>query len=76
MKERTVKMVIWAICLVMPVLPTYIVTAITYQSFGIVGDIVIIFVEYFAWMYVVALFIKRLAERRQYKERKKEGLLE
>ena len=68
MREKTVKTLVWMICLTTPLLPTYLVMAIIYPVFNIIGVILITAIEYFGFMYIIALFIQRVAMSRQRKE--------
>lgn len=68
MKERSVKMLVWIICLVAPLLPTYIVLAVIYPVFNIIGVILVSIIEYFGFMYIIALFIQRMAMMKQRKD--------
>jgi hypothetical protein len=68
MREKTVKIIVWSICLITPLLPTYLVMAIINPVFNILGVIIITIIEYFGFMYIIALFIQRVALARQRKE--------
>jgi uncharacterized membrane-anchored protein len=68
MREKTVKTLVWMICLTAPLLPTYMVMAIISPVFGLIGVIIVSLVEYFGFMYIIALFIQRVAMSRQRKE--------
>jgi hypothetical protein len=70
MNLKTVKLLIWAACIVIPMVPTVVVMLVISPMLSILGDIVVSLVEYFGFQYIVALFIKRIAERRQEKEKK------
>ena len=68
MNAKTAKRLTWAILLLLPILPSYMVIAsVNITRFGAVC---IFLLEYFAFQYVIALFIKHLALRIQYKRQK------
>lgn len=69
MNEKTAKRLTWMILLFVPILPSYIVIAAI--KFTWIQAIFVFLIEYFAFQYVIALFIKRLAERIQYEQQKK-----
>jgi hypothetical protein len=68
MNEKTVNRIVWIICLTAPLLPTYMVMAIISPVFSLIGVIIVSLVEYFGFMYVIALFIQRVAMGRQRRE--------
>lgn len=68
MREKTVKTIVWMICLLTPLLPTYMVMTIIYPVLSIIGIIIVSVIEYFGFMYIIALFIQRVALSRQHKE--------
>ena len=71
MKEKTIRDITLAICLLTPLLPTYVVMVIIYPLLSIFGVIILMFVEYFGFMYIIALFIQRLAQRHLQRQQKK-----
>jgi sensor histidine kinase YesM len=68
MREKTVKRLVWIMCLTAPLLPTYLVMEIIYPLLSIIGVIIISCIEYFGFMYIIALFIQRIAMAKQHKE--------
>jgi|WetSurMetagenome_2_1015567.scaffolds.fasta_scaffold32401_7 hypothetical protein len=68
MREKNVKILVWITCLTTPLLPTYLVMAIINPVFNIMGVIIISLIEYFGFMYIIALFIQRVAMGRQRRE--------
>jgi hypothetical protein len=68
MNEKTAKRLTWAILLLVPILPSYVVIAAI--NVTLFGAICFFLLEYFAFQYVIALFIQRLALRIQ-RERQK-----
>jgi hypothetical protein len=71
MNEKQAKRLTWAILLLVPILPSYMVIAALILK--PVEAICIFLLEYFAFQYLIAVFIKRLALRIQAeRERKSE----
>lgn len=73
MNEKQAKRLTWAILLLVPILPSYMVIAALILK--PVEAICIFLLEYFAFQYLIAMFIKKLAERIQYDRQKKEEAL-
>jgi len=71
MKEKTVRNITLTICIVTPLLPTYVVMIIIHPLFNIFGIILLSAVCYFGYMYIIALFIQRIAQRRLNKQQKR-----
>lgn len=72
MNEKTVSRIIWAVCIIVPLLPTYIVLGVISPALTTVGIIVISIIEYFGFMYIIALFIQRTAQYKINQENKKQ----
>jgi hypothetical protein len=70
MNEKTIKTLVYGLCLIAPLLPTYIVLVIIAPLISIYGIIVISVVEYFGFQYIVAFFIKRVSERQMEKTKR------
>jgi len=68
MKEKTAKILTWSVLLLVPILPSYMVIAAI--NVRLVMAICIFVIEYFAYQYVIALFIRRVALRIQYEREK------
>jgi hypothetical protein len=76
MNEKTVSRIIWAVCILAPLLPTYMVLAVITPVLTLLGVIVISLIEYFGFMYIIALFINRVAQYKLNKEKKQEEMIE
>lgn len=72
MSPKTAKILTWAILIFGPILPAFLVIGVIHLK--LIEAIAIFLLEYFAFQYVMALFIKKFAERIQYKQQKEESM--
>ena len=75
MNEKNTKISVYTICILLPLLPTYLVMAVIHPILNPISIIVIACVEYFGFQYVIALFIKKLAENRQRKTQRLQEMI-
>ena len=66
------KKIIWMILLITPLLPTYMVMAVVGPVLQLPALIVVSAIEYFGFMYIIALFVKNIMNIRRNKQQRQQ----